>query len=32
MADLMYVGLTLLLLVLSLGFVRLCESMLEHRK
>ncbi len=31
MSDLLFLGLTLLLLFLSLGFIRLCESMLKEK-
>ena len=31
MGDLTFIGLTLLLLVLSFGFIRVCERMLEER-
>jgi hypothetical protein len=32
MSDLIYIGLTLLLLLLSFGFIRLCARILEDRR
>jgi hypothetical protein len=32
MADLLYIGLTLLFLALTLGFIELCERLTEEKK
>ena len=32
MADLLYIGFTLLFLVLTLGFIELCERLMEEKK